>query len=235
MQESSHNMLRGFRSSFFGEGRQQFDDLSTISEGAAMRHGDPEDQCVPHKRSVREPGARRFGTDSQNSQSSLPSGEVVKKHDSMDAAAMHPILKTQTVHTTVLQDDVHQTNENNVFMEASDSDDEGDSIEAVFSKTRHNRAVAVREALVRGFDAHSRDENGNTLLHICAQNNLKKLAAVVISAGCPVNAFNRRGLTPLDYCVSYQFNVMASWLKEEHGAVCRAPEVIRRKSITSLR
>ncbi len=57
----------------------------------------------------------------------------------------------------------------------------------------------------------SQDRNGNTMLHICAQNNLIRMAEICIKHGCDINATNKKGLTPLDYCDSYSFNKLGDW------------------------
>jgi ankyrin repeat protein len=56
------------------------------------------------------------------------------------------------------------------------------------------------------------DQKGNSLLHICAQNNLKKMAALLIRNGCPIYFRNKRGLLPVDYCTMYSFFEMREWL-----------------------
>lgn len=53
----------------------------------------------------------------------------------------------------------------------SDHDEESTIIYTMFSRVRHRRLEYVLKALEDGFDASTRDRNGNTLLHVCAQNN----------------------------------------------------------------
>ena len=50
------------------------------------------------------------------------------------------------------------------------------------------------------------------MLHICAQNNLKKMANLCIKQGCDLNARNRKGMTPLDYCDMLKFSALAEWM-----------------------
>lgn len=50
------------------------------------------------------------------------------------------------------------------------------------------------------------------MLHICAQNNLKKMANICIKQGCDINARNRKGMTPLDYCDMLKFSMLAEWM-----------------------
>ena len=52
----------------------------------------------------------------------------------------------------------------------------------------------------------------NTMLHVCSQNNLRKLAGIVLEHGCDVNATNKKGMTPLDYCDKLNFKGMGEWL-----------------------
>eukprot|EP01039_Chlorochromonas_danica_P000383 gene383-416_t len=97
---------------------------------------------------------------------------------------------------------------------------EEDYLEWVFSKARHNRLDEVRKAIQEGFSVNTRDQYGNTLLHVCAQNNHVKLAAVILSLdkkGTVINARNLKLLTPLDYAIRYNFDRMKLWL-EERGA-----------------
>jgi hypothetical protein len=91
-------------------------------------------------------------------------------------------------------------------------------IENVFSKVRHNRIDSVKPIIRDGFKLAARDANGNTALHICAQNNRLQLASIFVKAGCAVNARNNKGMTALDYCETYSFLKMADWLIK-NGAV----------------
>ena len=70
------------------------------------------------------------------------------------------------------------------------------------------------------------DKNKNTMLHICAQNNLKKMAALCIDNGCDINAVNGLGMTPLDLCDRLQFKGMAEWLVvmgADNGSIMNLP------------
>jgi ankyrin repeat protein len=50
------------------------------------------------------------------------------------------------------------------------------------------------------------------MVHICAQNNLKKMAKICLLANCNINAANNDGKTPLDICDKLQFKAMGDWL-----------------------
>eukprot|EP01034_Spumella_vulgaris_P024583 gene24583-30949_t len=62
------------------------------------------------------------------------------------------------------------------------------------------------------------DEYGNTVLHVCAQNNNKKIASLLLehdrggSSSPLVNACNAKGLTSLDYAEKYGFHKLAAFL-----------------------
>jgi ankyrin repeat protein len=72
----------------------------------------------------------------------------------------------------------------------------------------------------------TQDANGNTMLHVCAQNNSKKMANLCIKHGCDLNARNRKGMTPLDYCDMLKFSALAEWMVNmgaENGSLTRGP------------
>jgi hypothetical protein len=90
-------------------------------------------------------------------------------------------------------------------------------IEQLFSKVRHNRIGDVKAILERGVNARMKDSNGNSLLHICAQNNLKKMASIVLEFGADINAENKKGITALDYCDNYHFDKLGDWFVQNGG------------------
>jgi hypothetical protein len=90
-------------------------------------------------------------------------------------------------------------------------------VEQLFSKVRHNRIEDVRMLLEQGASVGLKDANGNSLLHICAQNNLKRMASLVLDHGADINSENKKGLTALDYCDNYHFDKLGDWFVK-HGA-----------------
>lgn len=83
-------------------------------------------------------------------------------------------------------------------------------INDLFSKIRHNRIEYVKQIISNDrLKPNVRDLNGNTMLHSCCQNNLKKLAVLMIEFGVDVNAINKKGLSALDYCENYKFDSLA--------------------------
>ena len=116
-----------------------------------------------------------------------------------------------------LQDDIFETSPDTVD---ESFEDEDDYLEQIFSKTRHNHGPQVLDAIQKGFDVNVIDSNGNSLLHICAQNNHRKLAASLLQnyPHCRVNGENFKGLTPLDYSEKYGFLKMTAWLSSVGAA-----------------
>lgn len=97
------------------------------------------------------------------------------------------------------------------------------SVDALFSKVRHNHYDLVKSILENktahndDFNKICVDSNGNTLLHICCQNNLKKMAILLMQSGAFVNQKNKKGLTALDYCDMYQFHALGDYIIQHGG------------------
>ena len=101
-------------------------------------------------------------------------------------------------------------------------------IRQLFSYCRHNRGKEVL-AIVSPPNPYSlfaspassfptsidvRDENGNTLLMCCAQNNNRRLGKELMRRGARVNVRNKRGKTALDYATTFGFLDFARMLRE---------------------
>merc|ERR1711920_103413 len=88
----------------------------------------------------------------------------------------------------------------------------------IFSFVRHNRYEAVEALIAQEADALlSKDDNGNSLLHIACQNNNRRIVKLLIKSGISVNEQNSKGNTPLHYCSQYGFMQLADYLLA-HGA-----------------
>jgi hypothetical protein len=90
-------------------------------------------------------------------------------------------------------------------------------IATVFSKARHNHMDYILQKITQEqFNTNAKDEYGNTLLHICAQNNHRKLAQLILKHSPNTNIYtkNHKGFTALDYCEKYGFLKMYDWLQE---------------------
>jgi len=92
-----------------------------------------------------------------------------------------------------------------------------DEKEELFSKVRHNRIAKVEQVLSSGVDPDTRDEHGNTMLHVAAQNNLRKMAALLTGYGANIAIKNKKGFTALDFALTYKFTKMSEFLVNEGG------------------
>lgn len=118
---------------------------------------------------------------------------------------------------TELKNDLHEVDEDKLEDEEGNynKEEELEYITTLFSKARHNRYdYVINEIENHHFNTNKTDEYGNTLLHICAQNNHRKLASMILKTvpNTNINAKNLKGLTAVDYCEKYGFDKMYDWL-----------------------
>jgi hypothetical protein len=97
----------------------------------------------------------------------------------------------------------------------------------LFSYCRHNRLPEMNALIATTFGTHDanaalttlQDEYGNNLLHVAAQNGLKKMSKLLVKQyGIDINIRNRSRRTPLYYCLKYEKSHLAEWFRK-HGAV----------------
>ena len=112
---------------------------------------------------------------------------------------------------------------------ATSAEDEADDAEAeqhldldqlkkdFFPKVRHNQVGAVEDALAAGFPVDTRDEHGNTALHVSCQNGHKRLAKLCLKYGASPDTTNHQGNTALHYAISYGYQPLAKYLIS-HGS-----------------
>ena len=91
----------------------------------------------------------------------------------------------------------------------------------IFSRVRHGKHKEVEELIRSGTSPYVRDSQGNTLLHISAQNNSRKIAKLVLRftdyARSPprhhmVNLRNNAGQTALHYAFGYAYRELGEYL-----------------------
>jgi hypothetical protein len=87
-----------------------------------------------------------------------------------------------------------------------------DELRALFSRARHGRYKDVEAMLEGGLSANLRDEYGNTLLTVAAQNGNKRIAKICLRQGCNINAQNFRGQTALHYCFAFGYEELGQYL-----------------------
>ena len=67
------------------------------------------------------------------------------------------------------------------------------------------------------FDINNKDEDGNTLLILCAKNGLTQLASLLIENGADVNKQNNKGNTALHYAISLKHFTLADLLAKHNA------------------
>jgi hypothetical protein len=87
------------------------------------------------------------------------------------------------------------------------------SYTVLFSFVRHNRYEAVESMLAQdGELLQVKDDAGNGLLHIAAQNNHRRIGKLLLKLRSDVDAKNARGNTPLHYAYAYGYSQLAEFL-----------------------
>ncbi len=102
------------------------------------------------------------------------------------------------------------------------TDEEKEKRDYLFSKVRHNHVEVVNSYLEKNYTAYKEGwsicDNGNTLIHVAVQNNLKKMCSTLLKHDFPLNKENKKGMTPLDYAELYHFTALSDWLHRK-GAI----------------
>jgi hypothetical protein len=87
------------------------------------------------------------------------------------------------------------------------------------SLARHNRYDEMKQLVSTGVVAVSAcDIYKNTLLHVAAQNGLKRMAKLFLRNGAEISARNRKGNTPLHFCYLYGYAETLGAYLETKGA-----------------
>jgi len=85
-------------------------------------------------------------------------------------------------------------------------------IKDLFTKAINNRYNAVEELLASNMNPNTKDEHGNTVLHVAAQNGNKRLIKVALRWGANINEQNKQGQTALHYLFAYKYENLAAYL-----------------------
>jgi hypothetical protein len=78
-------------------------------------------------------------------------------------------------------------------------------VDVLMTRARHGRVEEVLELLNKGIPVDSQDKNGNTLLHIAAQNNNLRILQVCVNCRANMNLQNNSGNTALHYATTYKY------------------------------
>ncbi len=93
-------------------------------------------------------------------------------------------------------------------------------LDSLFSACRHGQYEKVEEILDDDeikLHIDTKDDSGNTLLLVAAQNNNKRIVKLALRRGANINEQNLSGQTALHYCFSYGFEDTASYILSKGG------------------
>ena len=82
----------------------------------------------------------------------------------------------------------------------------------LFSRVFNSRVRQFEQMLASGVPVDTRDEHGNTPLHMSCQNGNKKMLKLCLRWGADFNAQNHQGQTPLHYCFAYKYDDLGAYL-----------------------
>lgn len=82
----------------------------------------------------------------------------------------------------------------------------------LFTKALNNRYKQVEELFAMGVPPDTRDEHGNTCMHVAAQNGNKRLIKASLRWGADINVQNKQGQTPIHYLFAYKYEELAAYL-----------------------
>jgi len=85
-------------------------------------------------------------------------------------------------------------------------------IRDLFTKALNNRYKQVEELFAMGVPPDTRDEHGNTCMHVAAQNGNKRLIKASLRWGADINVQNKQGQTPIHYLFAYKYEELAAYL-----------------------
>ena len=86
-----------------------------------------------------------------------------------------------------------------------------------FIRCKLGHADGVEECLDQEVAIENRDEHGNTLLIISAQQNDKKMLKLLLRRGADINAQNSTGNTALHYTNEYKFTALTEYILNKGG------------------
>lgn len=82
----------------------------------------------------------------------------------------------------------------------------------IFSLARHGKYVELEALLIKGLNPDSKDEYGNTILIIGAQNGNKRIVKMALRYGGQINMFNNMGNTALHFTNEYLYSDLSEYL-----------------------
>eukprot|EP00939_MAST-03C_sp_MAST-3C-sp1_P001418 g1418.t1 len=107
------------------------------------------------------------------------------------------------------------TAETKMMMRVKEDEEKDKLLDELFSLARHGRYDEIEELILGpdwALDIDEKDKNGNTLLHVSAQNGNKRIAKLALRHGANINEKNLNGNTVLHYCYEYDNEKLAEYL-----------------------
>ena len=86
-----------------------------------------------------------------------------------------------------------------------------ENISKMFTYVRNADFEGGDTMLDEGVDVEVKDQNGNTPLHVAAQQGLKKIAKLLLRRGAKINTVNLAGNSVLHYCFTYSFESLGEY------------------------
>ncbi|GBG31159.1 Ankyrin repeat domain-containing protein 1 [Hondaea fermentalgiana] len=97
-------------------------------------------------------------------------------------------------------------------LDKSDEEQMAEQILDAFLAVKNLNMERLEEAIEFGVNVAERDENGNTLFLMAAQQGSKRFVKFLLRRGADINAQNLQGNTALHYCFQYSYNELAEYL-----------------------
>ena len=82
----------------------------------------------------------------------------------------------------------------------------------IFSYARHNHYKELEKLFLEGISPDSKDQFGNTLLIVAAQNNNKRILKICLRYGAQINMQNLMGNTALHFAKQYGYSEIFEYL-----------------------
>ena len=82
----------------------------------------------------------------------------------------------------------------------------------IFSYARHNKYAELETLFIEGLNPDSKDQNGNTILIIAAQNDNKRIVKLALRYGAQINMQNSMGNTALHFSSEYKYINVSNYL-----------------------
>ena len=97
------------------------------------------------------------------------------------------------------------------LLDRSGEEDHLERVHEAFMACKNARIDKLEMLMDEGVKVDERDDKGNTMLLIAAQQGLKRISKFLLRRGADINAQNLSGNSILHYCFEYSFNELAEY------------------------